>query len=143
MNETEIERTISAVKECYGRMTECSSKAELANFLSYYDNSPYFMSLTADGKMNNYEEFESGCAEYYNALKEQKLTTIKERFQVLDEKLVIVGWTGHIVATFKKGDSLIMNNYTITSVFKKINEQWKVIHDHESAPPPQLVKKNE
>jgi hypothetical protein len=60
---------------------------------------------------------------------------------VLNKTLVIVGWTGNIIATFKNGDTMKMNNYSITSVIKKIDEKWKVIHDHESAPPPEIIKK--
>jgi len=67
--------------------------------------------------------------------------TIQEKIHVIDTNLVVLGWTGNIVAQFKSGDIMKMNNYSITSVFKKIDNKWKVIHSHESALPPEIIKK--
>ena len=91
--------------------------------------------------MRNYTEFKKICAEYYNAIKEQKIITIQEKIHVIHINLVVLGWTGNIVAQFKSGDIMTMNNYSITSVFKKIDSKWKVIHSHESALPPEIIKK--
>jgi ketosteroid isomerase-like protein len=33
-----------------------------------------------------------------------------------------------------------MNNYSITSIFRKIDNNWKIIHAHESALPPEIIK---
>lgn len=141
MGEAENINIINEVKKVYDKIAEYSSKAQLDLFLNYYDDSPYFLSFSSDGKMSNYLEFKSLCSEYYNVLKEQRIITKQERFQVLDEDLVIVGWVGDIIATFKNGDTMIMNNYAITSIFKKIDGFWKIIHDHESSLPPEIIKK--
>jgi len=36
-----------------------------------------------------------------------------------------------------------MYNYSATNVFKKIDGKWKIIHSHESALPPEIIKKTE
>jgi len=36
-----------------------------------------------------------------------------------------------------------MKNYGVTFVFKKIDNQWKVIHSHESSLPPEILKASE
>jgi len=140
MTQAESDRIINEVKNAYNKITEHSQKAQLDSFLSYYDNSPYFLSISADGKMNNCKEFKKTCSEYYTLLREQSIITTREQFQLLDKNIVIVGWTGNIIANFKNGDIVKMNNYSITSVFKKIDEKWKIIHDHESALPPDIIK---
>lgn len=140
MTEVEYHAVIKNVKDCYAKITEFSRKAQLDPFLSYYDDSPLFLSINAEGKMSNYEDFKDACSNYYNSLKEQNVITIREKFHVLDKNLVIVAWTGNIIAHFKNGDTAKMNNYSITSVFKKINGNWKIIHDHESALPPEIIK---
>ena len=66
---------------------------------------------------------------------------IQEKFHVINTNLVILAWTGIIIAQFKNGDTMKMNNYSITSVFKKIDNKWKIIHSHESALPPEIIKK--
>ena len=140
MTEAETHDIVKNVKGIFDKMTEYAEGAQLDLFLSCYDNSPAFLHFSSDGKMRNYEEFKIICAEYYNTLKEQKVKTIQEKIHVIDSNLVILGWTGNIVARFKSGDLMKMTNYSITSVFKKIDNKWKVIHSHESALPPEMIK---
>jgi ketosteroid isomerase-like protein len=132
---------ISEVKSLFDKMGKHTEEAQLDSLLSYYDNSPTFLAFSSDGTMRNYDEFRKICTEYYTKLQSQKLTTTTERFNVIDSNLVIVGWTGKIVAQFKNGDMMSMNNYSVTNVFRRIDGKWKVIHDHESALPPDIVKK--
>jgi ketosteroid isomerase-like protein len=141
MTESKTHDIVKDVKVTFDKMTEYSERAQSDLFLSYYDDSPAFLHISGDGKMRNYEEFQKVCAEYYNTLKEQKITTIREKIHVIDTNLVISGWTGNIIAEFKSGDIMKMNNYSITSVFKKIDNKWKIIHSHESSLPPEIIKK--
>jgi ketosteroid isomerase-like protein len=121
-------------------MTEHSKKAQVDSFLSYFADSPYFLSISADGKMSELDEFRKLCGGYYSRLKEQSVVTLQEKVQVLDKSTVILAWTGSITAYFKNGDIIEMANYTITSVFRKFGGEWKVIHDHESALPPVIIR---
>ena len=140
MTEAESDIIIKEVKGIYDKITEYSQKARVDSFLSCYYDHPSFLSFSSDGKMNNYEDFKQACHNYYSSLKEQTVTTIAERINVIDTNLVIVGWTGNITAAFKNGDIMEMENYSITSVFKKTDGIWKVIHGHESALPPKIIK---
>ena len=141
MSGAESDHIIAEVKSVFDKITEYSEKAQVDSFLSCYADSPDFLHFSSDGKMRNYEEFKKICTEYYTSLKEQKIITTQEKFHVLDTNLVISGWTGNIIAQFKNGDTRKMDNYSITMVFKKIDGRWKVIHSHESALPPEIIKK--
>ena len=140
MTANESDYIIKEVKSVFAEIAKYSEKAQLDSFLSCYDNSPAFLHFSGDGKMRNYEEFKKIYAGYYTTLKQQKLSTITEKFNVIDTNLVIAGWTGNIVAQFKNGDIMIMNNYSVTNVFKKIDGKWKIIHSHESSLPPEIKK---
>ena len=140
MTEAESDHIIKEVKGIIDRMTKHSEEARSDSFLSCYDNSPTFLHFSGDGKMRNFEEFKKICTEYYTTLKQQKLSEITEKFNVIDTNHVIVGWIGNIIAQFKNGDTMIMNNYSVTNVFKKIEGNWKIIHSHESSLPPEIIK---
>lgn len=140
MTANESDNIIKEVRTASDELTKYSEEAQLNSFLSYYDNSPAFLHVSSDGKMRNYEEFKNVCGDYYTSLKQQKVLTIKEKFNVIDTSLVIAGWTGNITAEFKNGDTMIMNNYSITNVFKIIEGKWKIIHSHESSLPPEINK---
>jgi ketosteroid isomerase-like protein len=141
MNEAEIQEIIKKVKGVFEKMTEYSEVAELDSFINCYDNSPTFLHFSSDGKMRNYQEFKEICTEYYSALKEQKILTNQEKIHVISVNLVVLGWTGDISAQYKSGDIMKINNYSITSVFKKIDNSWKIIHSHESSLPPEFIKR--
>lgn len=140
MNANESDRIIKEVKTAFDELSKYSEEAQLNSFLTCYDNSSAFIHFSGDGKMRNYEEFKKVCGEYYTTLKRQKLSTITEKFNAIDTNLVIVGWTGNITAQFKNGDSMNINSYSVTNVFKKIDGKWRVIHSHESSLPPEIQK---
>ena len=140
MKSNESDDIITEVKTVSDELAKSSEQAQLDFFLSCYDNSPAFLHISGDGKMRNYEEFKKTCSEYYTSLKEQKLFTITEKFNVIDSGLVISGWTGNIIAQFKNGDIMTLNNYSITNVFKTIEGKWKIIHSHESSQPPEIER---
>ena len=140
MTAKESENIIKAVKSVSDELAAYSERGQVESFLSYYDNSPAFLHISGDGKMRNYEEFKKVCSEYYTSLKQQKLFTITEKFNVVDTDIVISGWTGNIIAELKNGDTMIMNNYSITNVFNAIDGKWKIIHSHESSLAPEIKK---
>ena len=140
MNGSESAYIIKEVNTVFDELFKYSEEAQLNPFLVCYDNSLAFLHFSSDGKMRNYEEFRKVCGEYYTTLKRQKLSTITKKFSVIDTELVIVGWTGNIIAEFKNGDTMIMKDYSITNVFKKIDDKWKIIHSHESSLPPEIQK---
>ncbi len=140
MQKVDTNQVAKDVKTVLDGLTRYSEEAQLELFLNGYDKSPSFVHFSSDGKMRNYEELKEICTEYYNALKGQKISTLAEKMNVIDESLAIAGWTGNISAQFKNGDSMIMNNYSITNVLKKIDGEWKIIHSHESALPPVIIR---
>lgn len=140
MTTNESDQIIKEVKTVFDELSKYSEEAQLNCFLSCYDNSLAFSHFSSDGKMRNYEEFKMICVEYYTTLKQQKLSTVTEKFNVIDTNLVIAGWTGNIKAQFKNGNTMIMKDYSITNVFRKIGDKWKIIHSHESSLPPEIQK---
>src|SRR5882724_10191454 len=104
MTEAETHDIEKNIKDVFNKITEYSEGAQLDLFLSCYDHSPIFLHFSSDGTMRNYDELKKICTEYYTVLKEQKITTIQEKIQVIATNLVVLGWTGNIVAQFKSGD---------------------------------------
>ena len=140
MTEAESSQIIKEVKTTTDKILEYTQNAQVDSFLGYYDQSPTFLAFSGDGKMRNYEAFKKLATEYYTSVEKQDVTTIREKFNVMDVNLVIFGWTGNMIAHFKNGDKMKMNGYSVTMVLKKMDGHWKVIHSHESSPPPEIMK---
>ncbi len=137
---TDQDRILNEVKLFARNLTLCSETAQLDLFLGCYADIPEFLAVSGDGMTRNYNEFKKIGRDYYGTLKEQKLTTVSEKYQILAENNVLYCWSGNIDAHFKNGDTWKMKNYTVTYVFKKINGAWKIIHSHESSLPPEIIR---
>jgi predicted PilT family ATPase len=136
----EKDRIVKEVRPLFEHLTRYSETAQVDSFLRCYSETPDFLAVSGDGIIRNYKEFKKITIDYYDSLKTQKLTTIHETYRVLDERTVLLCWSGNIDALFKNGDIWKMQNYTLTFIIKKINGEWKIIHSHESSLPPQIIK---
>jgi uncharacterized protein (TIGR02246 family) len=129
---------ITEVKKVSDKFVKSSEIADLESLLSCYEDSAIFLHISSDGMRRKYDEFRSICAEYYHNLETQKVMTTEEEFLVIEPNLVILSWTGNIIARFKNGTTMTMNNYSVTDVFKKKEGKWRIIYAHESALPPEI-----
>jgi hypothetical protein len=134
------DRILNEVKLFARNLTHYSETAQSELFLACYADIPEFLAISGDGIIRDYSEFKKIGRDYYGTLNEQKLTTVSEKFQILDDNTVLLCWSGNIDSYFKNGDAWKMQNYTVTYVFKKINGTWKIIHSHESSLPPEIIK---
>ena len=132
---------LTEINAMFSKLTHFSEIAQTDSFLSFYENYPDFVHIAGDGKMRDFDGFKKICTDYYDSLKDQKISMVTEKTNVLDTNLAISGWTVNILAHFKNGDMMRMDNYSITYLIKKIDGQWKIIHTHESSLPPELIRK--
>ena len=102
-------------------------------FQSYSDSSDFF---TTDGSMINLQVFKNHNAAWFNSLAALKVTTFSEYYRFLPGNTLICGWMGKFEMTLKSGEQLKINKFGITYIFGKIDNKWKVIHQHSSALPP-------
>lgn len=133
-------QAIVEVKKASAAITKFAGEAELNSLLQCYSDSHDFLAISIDGKCRNYNDFKKACTEYYQSLSGQKITTTNETYHAISICHVILTWTGDITAIFKNGDTMKMNDYTVTSIFRKTDNSWKVIHSQESSLPPEITK---
>ncbi|HVB04540.1 MAG TPA: nuclear transport factor 2 family protein [Chitinophagaceae bacterium] len=134
------DRILKEVKPLAEGLIHYSETAQVDLFLNCYAETPDFHAISADGMIRDYKEFKKICIDYYGSLKEQKFTTSHKIFHVLGDSTVVLCWSGNIDAYFKNGGVWKMKQYTVTFLYIKIGGQWKIIHSHESALPPQVIK---
>lgn len=104
-----------------------------ALFQSYSDSSDF---ITTDGSMANLQVFKNHNAAWFNSLAVLKVTTFSENYRFLPGNIVICSWTGKYEMTLKTGEQLKISKFGTTYIFRKIDNKWKVIHQHASSLPP-------
>jgi len=110
-----------------------------ALFQSYSD-STNFMLIATDGTMADYQAAKKHHALWFKSLSSLKIIPVKDEFRFLADNIVVCSWQGKFEMSLKTGEKLKIDNFGITFIFTKIDNQWKVIYQHSSALPPVLEK---
>jgi hypothetical protein len=130
---------INEVKKAVEAIKRYTAHPRLDELLQCYSDSKDFLAFSSDGKVRNHEEFRKICTEYYETVLNQQIETRMEFFNVLAPELVIYSWSGDINAIFMNGNIMKLKNYGVTFVFRKSDNEWKIIHSHESSLPPEVI----
>ncbi|MGB8490563.1 MAG: nuclear transport factor 2 family protein [Bacteroidales bacterium] len=111
-------------------------KMDVEALFQSYSNSSDFIFFTTDGSMAGLQEAKNHHAAWFKSLSSLKVTTIRDDFRFLPGNIVICSWLGKFDMTPGSGEQLKINKFGITFIFSKIDNHWKVIHQHSSALPP-------
>jgi len=138
---TDIEKDsiINEVKKDFYTMVEACNSADLNSALQLYLDSPEFLGIASDGSIVDYPQFRKANEEYFGAIASQKFVTTKESFKFLDDNLILSAWQGTNEAVLKSGEKMTFSSFGVTSLFKKIDDKWKVVYFHESGLPPTVT----
>ena len=136
MTAQEQETAKKEIREIAGKIFQNLEKMDAEALFQSYSNSPDFMFITTDGSIVGWQEAKNHHAAWFNSLSSLQVTTNKDNFRFLPGNIVIYGWAGKFEMTLGSGQQLKNDKFAITFIFSKINNQWKVIHQHSSALPP-------
>lgn len=101
-----------------------------------YAESPDFIQISTEGTMVDFQNAKSLHAKWFTSLSSLKVTPVKETFRFLPCNTVIYLWLGKFEMTTKQGVRLKVDKFGITFIFRKVDGQWKVIHQQGSSLPP-------
>ena len=102
-----------------------------------FSKSPDFFMIASDGNYYDYQTFFNNNKVYLESCSKFELFTTRLDIKVLTSDLVIVSWLYKAVATLETGDQDIIEKAGATFLFKKLDNEWKVINYHESSLPPE------
>ncbi|MCX6174620.1 MAG: hypothetical protein NTZ27_07725 [Ignavibacteriales bacterium] len=132
-------------KELLPVVSNLITSYELGNvesILKFYRNSADFISVNADGAVNDFPKFKIDVEEQFKAMSTMKLTVEKEEFRILKKDLVLYVWLGKIEGKMRDGSLLVINKNVASFLFQKFNEEWKVIYKGASALPEIIQQSN-
>lgn len=136
MTAQEQETAKKEIREVVNLILQAANKMDVEALLQPYSNSPDFILFNTDGSMVDYQGDKNGTVEWFKSLAALKITTVKDEFRFLPNNIVLCAWLGKCEMTLKTGEQQKIDAYGVTLVFRKIDNQWKVIYSHESASPP-------
>jgi hypothetical protein len=101
-----------------------------------FTNSPEFLMMRTDGSLCDYHTYLNDNISYLMTCSSFKLTTYRDEIRVLDLDMAIFPWAYGAEATLKTGVQDIVEKAGASFVFRKVDDEWKVIYYHESLLPP-------
>ena len=142
LSEQKINKIQKEVKEAFNTITEGCESLDMDLAFKVFYNSPDFYMISIDCSICDYQTYINNNINYLKECSNFKLTTFNEKMKLLSEEMVVYSWLYKAEATLKNGDKDIIENAGATLLFKKIDNEWKVIYYHEAALPPISISKN-
>jgi len=104
--------------------------------LNYYWDSPDFVIVGADGSVKDYQGLKKDNEELFKSLSSVKIITAKQEYMIVSKEAVVIFWLGRFEAQMKDESLLVFDPDAVTFVFQKINNEWKITYQADSALPP-------
>jgi ketosteroid isomerase-like protein len=136
MTAQEQETAKKEIREVVNVILQSAQKLDVEAVLQPYSNSADFILINPDGSMADYQGAKNGTADFIRPLSALKFTTVNDEFRFLPNNIVICAWLGTCEMTLKTGEYSKIEKYGVSMVFRKINNNWKIIYSHESASTP-------
>lgn len=114
---------------------ENAIKLDVETAMKPYLNDAEFLVVNPDGTYADYAKMKTSNIETFEQLSSFKQTTIKEEFRFITKTDVLYTWFGKNEIELKIGEKITNESYIGTMLFKKINDEWKIVYAHESASP--------
>jgi hypothetical protein len=132
----ELEDAKKEIKDVSDQIISAADKLDMNAFFKDFSNTPEFIFVGTDGTSYDFQSYVEMSKEFVKPLLASSFILKKTDFRVLSNDLMLNIMSGSWDLTMPGGDHLKFDTYTITCLFKKIDNQWKVIFMHESASPP-------
>lgn len=116
------------------------NKIDLATVKSFFLDSPEFLSISANGTIQNLEEKINETTNFFENISSLQITILDKKANVLERDLVALTVLEHVEAILKTGNKFSFDKITVTEIYKKIENNWKVTFFQESALPPVIIK---
>ena len=133
----------TAKKEISARIEEIIKGAKALNVdaaLNPYSNDINFKIENPDASVADFATMKNAQAESFKTLASLNFTTIKQDFTFLEKDLVMCTWTGRNEFELNSGEKMKIDPYVGSMLFRKKNNEWKIIYAQETTALPTTIK---
>ena len=108
--------------------------------LKPYASDEAFRIVNPDGSVADFQTMKNAQTEAFKTVTSMNFKTLKQEFSFLTKNLVICTWTGSNEFELKTGEKLKIEPYVGTMIFRKSDNEWKIIYAHETTAAPITVE---
>lgn len=131
VSDAQKKQIIGEVKEVVNTIITAAEEANIDTILGILHDSPDFVALF-NGSPITFPQFVELGKSVFSTLENQKGTIIDEKYVVLDNSTVLFTANSKWLMNYKDGRSVLQDPWAMQYVFKKIDNNWKIISFNES-----------
>jgi hypothetical protein len=131
VSDAQKEKIKGEVKEVVNTIFKGAEEANADMIIGKYLDSPDFV-FTYNGNSFSYKQCVDMAKSVFGTLKNQKITVVDEKYAVLDNSTVMVTVYNKCLMNYIDGHSVLQDPWISQMLFKKIDNEWKVISGAES-----------
>ena len=131
VSDAQKEKIKGEVKEVVNTIIKGAEEANIDMVLGLFHDSPDFVALF-NGSPFTYQQFLEMGKSMFGTLLNQKATIIDEKYIVLDNSTVLFTANSKWVMNFKDGHTVLEDPWAMQYLFKKIENEWKIVSFNES-----------
>jgi hypothetical protein len=136
LSSTEIAEIEGQLQEAINNLITGCESLDIEMAFQIFSNSPDFLMMATDGTVCDYQTYLNDNVNYLSSCSSFNLTTFQREIRVLDRNTAVLAWAYGAEATLKTGERDIIERAGASFLFKKVEDEWKVVYDHESSVPP-------
>ena len=131
LSDAQKEKIKGEVKEVVNTIIKEGEEANFDILSGLFYNSPDFVALF-NGNPFTYQQFVDMGKSLFSTLLNQKGTILDEKYIVLDNSTVLFTANSRWLMNFKDGHAILEDPWAMQYVFKKVDNEWKIISFNES-----------
>ncbi len=134
----EKNRIRNEVLETAHRLISAFNKADVQGINSYYMQSPEFTAIAYNGTIMDYQKKAADNKAFFNTVNKAIYSTLNESLSIVEDDLVFYTARIRVNVDVNTGEKMIFDKLTISLLWQKTDDQWKIIHYQESSPEPEI-----
>ena len=128
LSEVQKEKIKGEVKEVVNTIIKGLKEVNFEVFIEPWLDSPDFVFISNGGGIYNYKFLMDKIKPVWSELLNHELALIDEKYAILDNSTVLCTMNCKDLVDYKDGHSVIADPMALLFIFKKINDEWKVIY---------------
>lgn len=133
LTDAEKEVIKNEVLKVHSPSLEANKNMDMSNFILPFWDSPEFMFSGMDGSVSNLQEMKKSVSEVFNSIAKREMTITGEKWIIIDRENALCSFQGKAENSLKAGGKLFEDPFAVTLLYKKIDNQWKIVYGHESS----------
>jgi hypothetical protein len=136
LNDNEKAEITDAVINSAHAITEACNQINFLNFKNFFIESPEFLTITPGGSHLDYSKYMKGERDFFESVSTLQLTILNENVIALEKTVAVYTVRLKVIAVLKTGKTLTYENNVYSEVYKKTDNQWRIIFIQEAGQPP-------